>query len=139
MMKKGRMAGAGRKNLVDAVAEKTGITKENANVAVKAVQEGVMDLLQQSGKLQLMKFGSFTLRKTKQRQGRNPATGQPITIPAGYRIGFKVSKTWKDSMMARQRAHDQKTAKPAAQDARATKPAAKAPAKPAARKNWKKR
>jgi DNA-binding protein HU-beta len=128
MMKKGRMAGAGRKNLVDAVAEKTGITKENANVAVKAVQEGVMDLLQQSGKLQLMKFGSFTLRKTKQRQGRNPATGQPITIPAGYRIGFKVSKTWKDSMMARTRAHDQKAAKPAA----------KAAAKPA-KKNWKKR
>ena len=129
MMKKGRMVGAGRKNLVDAVAEKTGITKENAGIAVKAVQEGVMDLLQQSGKLQLMKFGSFTLRKTKQRQGRNPATGQPITIPAGYRIGFKVSKTWKDSMMARTRAHDQKTAKPAA----------KAAAKPAAKKNWKKR
>jgi DNA-binding protein HU-beta len=128
MMKKGRMVGAGRKNLVDAVAEKTGITKENASVAVKAVQEGVMDLLQQSGKLQLMKFGSFTLRKTKQRQGRNPATGQPITIPPGYKIGFKVSKTWKDSMMARQRAHDQKTAKPAA----------KAAAKPA-KKNWKKR
>ena len=129
MMKKGRMVGAGRKNLVDAVAEKTGITKENATVAVKAVQEGVMDLLQQSGKLQLMKFGSFTLRKTKQRQGRNPATGQPITIPPGYKIGFKVSKTWKDSMMARTRAHDQK----------ATKPAAKAAAKPAAKKNWKKR
>ncbi|HQG81536.1 MAG TPA: HU family DNA-binding protein [Smithellaceae bacterium] len=139
MMKKGRMAGAGRKNLVDAVAEKTGITKENAGVAVKAVQESVMDLLQQSGKLQLMKFGSFTLRKTKQRQGRNPATGQPITIPAGYRIGFKVSKTWKDSMMLRKRAQEEKAAKPTASDARAAKPAAKGKARPAAGKNWKKR
>jgi len=128
MTKKGRSVGAGRQDLVDAVSERAGITKANAQTAVKSVQDGILQLLQQSGKLQLMKFGSFTLRKTKQRQGRNPATGQPITIPPGYKIGFKVSKTWKDSMMARNRA----------QDAKATKPAAKAAAKPA-KKNWKKR
>ena len=60
------------------------------------------------------KFGIFKMTRTKARQGRNPATGQPITIPAGYRIGFKVSKTWKDSMMLRKRSQEQKAAKPAA-------------------------
>jgi DNA-binding protein HU-beta len=129
MTKKGRAAGPGRQDLVDAVAERAGITKANAQTAVKSVQDGIFQILQQSGKLQLMKFGCFTVRKTKQRQGRNPATGQPITIPPGLKIGFKVSKTWKNSMMARNRA----------QDAKAAKPAAKAPAKPAAKKNWKKR
>jgi hypothetical protein len=79
------------------------------------------------------------MKKTAARMGRNPATGQPIKIPAGYRIGFKVSKTWKDSMMLRKRAQEEKAAKPAVTDARATSPAAKSKAKPAARKNWKKR
>ena len=58
---------------------------------------------------------------------------------SGYRIGFKVSKTWKDSMMLRKRAQEEKAAKPSTTDARATRPAAKSKAKPAARKNWKKR
>ena len=51
----------------------------------------------------MTKFGTFSVRKTKGRQGRNPATGQPITIPPGYRLGFKVSKVWKEGMMLRQR------------------------------------
>jgi nucleoid DNA-binding protein len=133
------MVGAKKQELVDAVAEKAGITKENAQTAIKSVQDGILDLLERSGRMQLAKFGIFKMSKTKARQGRNPATGQPIAIPAGYRIGFKVSKTWKDSMMLRKRAQDQKTAKAGAQNAKATKPAAKAPAKPAAKKNWKKR
>ena len=129
MTKQGRMVGARKQELVDAVAEKAGITKANAQTAIKSVQDSLLDLLEQSGRIQLAKFGIFKMTRTKARHGRNPATGQPITIPAGYRIGFKVSKTWKDSMMLRKRSQEQKTAKPAA----------KAKAKPAARKNWKKR
>ena len=139
MTKQGRMVGARKQELVDAVAEKAGITKANAQTAIKSVQDSLLDLLEQSGRIQLAKFGIFKMTRTKARQGRNPATGQPITIPAGYRIGFKVSKTWKDSMMLRKRSQEQKAAKPAATNVRAAKPAAKAKAKPAARKNWKKR
>ena len=129
MTKKGRFAGARKQELVDSVAEKAGITKENAKMAIKSVQDSLLDLLEQSGRIQLAKFGIFAMKKTAARMGRNPATGQPIKIPAGYRIGFKVSKTWKDSMMLRKRSQEQKAAKPAA----------KAKAKPAAGKNWKKR
>ncbi len=139
MTKKGRFAGARKQELVDAVAEKAGITKENAKMAIKSVQDSLLDLLEQSGRIQLAKFGIFAMKKNAARMGRNPATGQPIKIPAGYRIGFKVSKTWKDSMMLRKRAQEEKAAKPAVTDARATSPAAKSKAKPAARKNWKKR
>ena len=139
MTKQGRMVGARKQELVDAVAEKAGITKANAQTAIKSVQDSLLDLLEQSGRIQLAKFGIFKMTRTKARQGRNPATGQPITIPAGYRIGFKVSKTWKDSMMLRKRAQEEKAAKPSTTDARATRPAAKSKAKPAARKNWKKR
>ena len=139
MTKKGRFAGARKQELVASVAEKAGITKENAKTAIKSVQDSLLDLLEQSGRIQLAKFGIFTMKKTAARMGRNPATGQPIKIPAGYRIGFKVSKTWKDSMMLRKRAQEEKAAKPAVTDARATRPVAKSKAKPAARKNWKKR
>ena len=139
MTKQGRMVGARKQELVDAVAEKAGITKANAQTAIKSVQDSLLDLLEQSGRIQLAKFGIFKMTRTKARQGRNPATGQPITIPAGYRIGFKVSKTWKDSMMLRKRAQEQKAAKTVATDARASKPAAKSKVKSAARKNWKKR
>ncbi len=139
MTKKGRFAGARKQELVDSVAEKAGITKENAKTAIKSVQDSLLDLLEQSGRIQLAKFGIFAMKKTAARMGRNPATGQPIKIPAGYRIGFKVSKTWKDSMMLRKRAQEEKAAKPAVTEARATRPAAKSKAKPAARKNWKKR
>ena len=81
---------------------------------------------------------TFCVKKTKGRQGRNPATGQPITIPPGYRLGFKVSKSWKTGMMLRQReqakdkvkVHTHKEAPKAKAAARkVTKPPAKAKVK----------
>ena len=100
----GRATGAvGKDELVGHVAETTELTKENAKKAINAVLEGVLFLLEQSGMLRLTNFGTFTVRKTKERQGINPKTQEPITIPASYRMGFKVSKTWKEKMLARKR------------------------------------
>ena len=91
----------GRNDLVGNVAGTTELTKENAKKVINAVLEGILALLEQSGKLNLVNFGSFSLKQTKERQGINPKTQQPITIPASYRLGFKVSKTWKEAMLAR--------------------------------------
>jgi DNA-binding protein HU-beta len=91
----------GRNDLVGNVAGATELTKENAKKVINAVLEGILALLEQSGKLNLVNFGSFSLKQTKERQGINPKTQQPITIPASYRLGFKVSKTWKEAMLAR--------------------------------------
>ncbi len=96
----------GRNDLVGTVAEATELTKENAKKVVNAVLEGILTVLEQSGSLRLANFGTFTVKQTKERQGINPKTQQPITIPAGYRMGFKVSQSWKKGMVLRKREQD---------------------------------
>lgn len=93
----------GRNDLVGTVAGATELTKENAKKVVNAVLEGILTVLEQSGSLRLANFGTFTVKQTKERQGINPKTQQPITIPAGYRMGFKVSQSWKKGMLLRKR------------------------------------
>ena len=93
----------GRNDLVGTVAGTTELTKENAKKVVNAVLEGILTVLEQSGSLRLASFGTFTIKQTKERQGINPKTQQPITIPAGYRMGFKVSQSWKKRMVLRKR------------------------------------
>ncbi len=95
--------GVGKDELVSNVAESTELTKENAKRVINAVLEGILFLLEQSGMLRLTNFGTFSVKKTKERQGINPKTQESITIPASYRMGFKVSKTWKEAMLARKR------------------------------------
>ncbi len=88
----------GKNDLIGNVAGTAELTKENAKKVINAVLEGIFSILKQSGKLQLVNFGTFTVKKTKERQGINPKTQEPITIPAGYRMGFKVSNSWKEGM-----------------------------------------
>ncbi|MBU2053517.1 MAG: HU family DNA-binding protein [Proteobacteria bacterium] len=96
-------SGVGKDDLVGHVAGSTELTKENAKKVINAVLEGILMILEQSGKLRLVNFGTFSVKQTKERQGINPKTQEPITIPAGYRMGFKVSKSWKEGMLARKR------------------------------------
>ena len=93
----------GKTDLIGHVAGTTELTKENAKKVINAVLEGILTVLEQSGTLRLANFGTFTVKQTKERQGINPKTQQPITIPAGYRMGFKVSQSWKKGMVLRKR------------------------------------
>jgi len=93
----------GKTDLIGNVAGTTELTKENAKKVINAVLEGILTVLEQSGTLRLANFGTFTVKQTKERQGINPKTQQPITIPAGYRMGFKVSQSWKKGMVLRKR------------------------------------
>jgi len=140
----------GRNDLVGTVAGTTDLTKENAKKVVNAVLEGILAILEQSGFLRLANFGTFTVRETKERQGINPKTQQPITVPAGYRMGFKVSKTWKEGMVARKREQEKDKVKvhppkaapkanPAAKASPKAKVAAKKVNKPAAKAKAKKK
>ena len=115
--------GVGKDDLISNVAETTELTKENAKKVINAVLEGIFSILKQSGKLQLVNFGTFTVKKTKERQGINPKTQEPITIPAGYRMGFKVSNSWKEGMKPRKREQDREKANAAAK--KVTKPPTK--------------
>ena len=104
-------SGVGKNDLISNVAGTTELTKENVKKVINAVLEGVFSVLKQSGKLRLVNFGTFSVKQMKERQGINPKTQTPITIPAGYRMGFKVSKSWKEGMMARKREQDREKVK----------------------------
>ena len=69
-------------DLVNAVAESTGFTKKDAEKAVSAVLDGITDSLKKGEKVQLVGFGTFEVRNRAAKQGHNPRTGEPMTVPA---------------------------------------------------------
>jgi len=79
-------------DLVAAVAEKTGLTKKQAEQAVNAVVESIEEALKKGERVSLVGFGTFEVRSRRPRVGRNPQTGQSITIPAGKAPAFRPGK-----------------------------------------------
>jgi DNA-binding protein HU-beta len=83
--------------LVSALAEKTGITKVQAKQVLDAHAEMLINELKQNGSVQLAGIGKLKLGQRAERQGRNPATGQAITIKASKTVKFSGGKRFKDS------------------------------------------
>jgi len=86
--------------LIDAVAAKSGLTKIATAEVVNALLDTVKDALVQGHAVQLMGFGNFEVTERAAREGRNPATGAPLTIAAKKGIKFKPSKTWSEAVAA---------------------------------------
>ncbi len=82
--------------LVAAVAEKTGLTKKDAEKALAAVVETVKEVVAKEEKVQLIGFGTFEARKRNARTGKNPQTGKAIKIAAATVPAFKAGKAFKD-------------------------------------------
>ena len=76
--------------LIDAIAEKAGLTKADAKKALEAFVATVGETLKSGDKVALVGFGSFTVSERCERSGRNPQTGTTITIPAKKVVKFKV-------------------------------------------------
>ena len=90
-----------RKNeLAAAIAEKTGLGKEQAKQAVDAFIEIVGDELKKGESVQLIGFGTFEVQEREAREGRNPFTGETIQIAASKAPRFKVGKALKDKVNA---------------------------------------
>lgn len=87
-----------KNELTTAVAEKAGLTKKDAEKAVSAVIESVVETLASGNKVQLVGFGTFEVRERAARSGRNPQTGKTINIPASKLPVFKAGKAFKDSV-----------------------------------------
>jgi len=91
-----------KSELVDALADRTGMTKADAGRAVDAlfsVDQGVIaKALKKGQKVQITGFGSFETRKRKARTGRNPRTGATIKIPATRAPSFRGGKGLKDAV-----------------------------------------
>lgn len=75
---------------INAVAEKSGLSKVDAKKAVEAFVETVSSELKEDGKVALLGFGSFSVAEKAARKGVNPKTKQPIEIPARKSVKFKA-------------------------------------------------
>lgn len=83
---------------VAAVANASGMTKKDAEAAVKAVFDTITDTLKKGDKIQITGFGTFDVKQRAARKGLNPLTKQPIDIPASKAPAFKAGKALKDSL-----------------------------------------
>lgn len=84
--------------LVAAVAEKSGLTKKDAESAVNATFAAVTDALAKGGKVQIVGFGTFEVRSRPARKGHNPATGKEIQIAASKAPAFKAGASLKTAV-----------------------------------------
>lgn len=87
-----------KSELIDAIAEKSKLTKAEADRAYKALVATVSEELAKGGQISLIGFGTFLVRERQARSGRNPKTKETIEIPASKIPAFKAGKTLKDAV-----------------------------------------
>ena len=86
--------------LIAAMAEQAGLSKKDAEAALKAFTDVVAEELKANGKVQLVGFGTFEVSERAAREGRNPQTGASMTIAASKAPKFKAGKALKDMINA---------------------------------------
>ncbi|MGE6833516.1 HU family DNA-binding protein [Priestia megaterium] len=84
--------------LVDAVATKSELTKQDSKKAIDALFKTISTTLAKEEKIQLVGFGTFEIRERAERTGRNPQTGEQMTIPASKFPAFKPGKELKEAV-----------------------------------------
>jgi len=83
--------------LVEKVSDKVdGLTKKQTEIIINTIFESVKDALAKGDKIEIRGFGSFKIRSRKQREGRNPKTGSPVSVPAKKVPFFKAGKELKE-------------------------------------------
>lgn len=87
-----------KSELIEKVAEKTGMTKKDSGKSVDAVLEAITKALGKGEKVSLVGFGTFDVRKRAARMGRNPQTGKAIKISARKVPAFKAGKGLKEAV-----------------------------------------
>ena len=89
---------ASKQDLVNAVAERTALSKKDSTAVVDTVLNEIKEILANGDKLQLIGFGNFEVRTRSARKGHNPQTGETIEIPASKVPAFKPGKALKDAV-----------------------------------------
>ncbi|NEU84547.1 HU family DNA-binding protein [Nostoc sp. UIC 10630] len=84
--------------LVDAVAAKTNITKKQADEVISAFLSVIIEAVANGEKITLVGFGSFERRDRSEREGRNPKTNEPMTIPATKVPAFSAGKQFREKV-----------------------------------------
>ena len=83
---------------VAAIADQAGLSKKDAEKALKSFVDVVSDELKKGEKIQLVGFGTFEVTERAAREGRNPLTGATMSIPASKAPKFKAGKALKDAV-----------------------------------------
>lgn len=99
---------AGKADMIDAIAEKAGISKKEAAAAFDAFVGYVSEACQSGDRCAIPGLGSFHVTQRKAREGRNPRTKEKITIPASKNVRFKAGKDLRDLLNAPKRARARK-------------------------------
>lgn len=86
--------------LINVVAAEADLNKKQAEAAVGAVVNAIIEAMKAGDKVQLIGFGTFEVKVAAEREGRNPKTGETITIPAAKKPVFSASKVLKDEVNA---------------------------------------
>lgn len=87
-----------KSELIEAVAQSADLSKAAAARAVDALVQSITQALKEGDQVTLVGFGTFSVRERAARSGRNPRTGQTITIAASKVPGFKAGKALKDAV-----------------------------------------
>lgn len=87
-----------KNDLVSAVAEAAGLSKNDAGKAVDGVFKAITSALTSGDEVRLVGFGTFAIAERAASEGRNPRTGEKITIPASKQPKFKAGKGLKDAV-----------------------------------------
>jgi DNA-binding protein HU-beta len=86
----------GKSDLVEAIAKEAGLSKADAARALDAAIGAIKTALKRGGKVTLVGFGTFEVRRRKRRKGVNPRTGEPLTIPATKVPAFRAGRALKN-------------------------------------------
>ena len=87
-----------KNDLIGAVAEASGLTRNDATKAVEGVFDSITTALKSGDEVRLVGFGTFSVAKRKASTGRNPRTGEPMKINASSQPKFKAGKGLKDAV-----------------------------------------
>lgn len=87
-----------RKELIDEVVNVTGETKVKTKAVIDATLDAIVNAIINGDKVALVGFGTFDITERAEREGRNPQTGESITIPATKSPKFKAAKAFKDAI-----------------------------------------
>lgn len=84
--------------LIQAIAEKSGLTKTQATTALNAFEDSITEALKAGSDVAILGFGTFSIKERAARTGRNPATGEALEIKASKQPSFKAGKGLKDAL-----------------------------------------
>ena len=102
-----------RTELVDSVAQETGLEKKQADAAISAALDKIVAEVRTGSRVSIFGFGTFNPKSNPARMGRNPQTNQPMKVAASKGVGFKAATAFKEALNTKKAAAKKSAAKKA--------------------------